>query len=1098
MRKKHWIVAVICVLILVTAIFVACRPIEIDLSNIRINDNLASLQPQVNTVFTGGTYEVTFSARPIGGNVRLALNGGGTNATLSGQTITVADTAESGATFELIFTHGNATTTLDFVIVGEVSITFNSNGGSAVAPIFATPNSQISEAQFDAIQPTRAGYSFGGWYTNAGLTNRAHIPFMLLSDITFFARWDAYVDIAFETGEGGSIAPFNVPVGTVITQADFTGARAIVPPAGKDFGGFFTTAGFAQEVTLPYIVTANSGTLFVLWSTPARETATVTIDFNIQGVDSTLIRSHYVGDAFTLPEFSVVAGDGVTNPHHTFGGWYLDGTLRQPGFVINSLAEAQTLTARWNLVSYDLTFVDEDNTTILRTMSLPALTTINASHFPSPEPSRPGHDFNWNINVLGTQLTANTTVRAVFTAHVYHTLTFNLGGGYSNGSSASIDVQIRQGTNVLLTDGVVPTVTRNYHRFTGWSPALPIMNMTANVTVTAQWVAQTTLTVVSAEVPIADWNLSADWDDYVLTADVGNITLPTPPSVVGIYSFSHFEINGNSYNAGETFNLQTPTTAIAVWEYATFTLTINDGVNAEQVETNIMAESYRNVPADLTGADRPGFDFDGWLFNGTLVAGGSPQQIVSDSTFTASWTQLISVTFASLDPNVTGIPSNRGPYRVDAGVIITQPATPTHDTPGSFTFAGWFFSSTERAGNAVTWPIEINGQIANVYIYAHWDGAATLTFDLAGGNIASDTSNVVLIRNTGDNFTIDLQNPVHPQGAYFRGWERLGAPAGTPLYERLDQFVVVSDATFVAFWEFRITFATGVGTPIEPIYVRAGDIVEISELPASTHGDVAYDLIWQKAGANATDFTASEHVTLTALWQEVTFTLTIEVQGQTDVTEQVRRGTQLTGAEAFLAGPPPPAGYRFDGWQIAGVAVTAIATHQMTAPATITATWWAVFEVEVVTHSTDWLPTTTTEDYDSTFTLVTIVYINSLETNVDRFFSHFRVSVVGQPGYQTYNAGQSFTVTGDMHVEAVWTYFATVQFLIDTGTTLIEPPAVMFFGTTSLRDTLATLLPTYNTLTFVRWIIDGVDEFDIDYIFTPTATTHIIQVRLEV
>ena len=67
------------------------------------------------------------------------------------------------------------------------TITFNSNGGSAVEPVI-TSNESITLP----TAPTKAPYQFAGWFKNAELTE----PFAgtgIPGDITVYAKWSVTV-----------------------------------------------------------------------------------------------------------------------------------------------------------------------------------------------------------------------------------------------------------------------------------------------------------------------------------------------------------------------------------------------------------------------------------------------------------------------------------------------------------------------------------------------------------------------------------------------------------------------------------------------------------------------------------------------------------------------------------------------------------------------------------------------------------------------------------------------------------------------------------------------------------------------------------------
>jgi uncharacterized repeat protein (TIGR02543 family) len=69
--------------------------------------------------------------------------------------------------------------------INYVTITFESNGGTAVAPITSQEGMAITEP----TPPTKTGFTFGGWYTDTSLTNKFTFITTPPRDLTLYARW---------------------------------------------------------------------------------------------------------------------------------------------------------------------------------------------------------------------------------------------------------------------------------------------------------------------------------------------------------------------------------------------------------------------------------------------------------------------------------------------------------------------------------------------------------------------------------------------------------------------------------------------------------------------------------------------------------------------------------------------------------------------------------------------------------------------------------------------------------------------------------------------------------------------------------------------
>src|SRR5690606_25054037 len=70
--------------------------------------------------------------------------------------------------------------------INQYTITFDSNGGSAVTPITQDYDTSVTEP----AEPTKDYYIFIGWYSNSGLTNAYTFTTIPAQDITLYAKWE--------------------------------------------------------------------------------------------------------------------------------------------------------------------------------------------------------------------------------------------------------------------------------------------------------------------------------------------------------------------------------------------------------------------------------------------------------------------------------------------------------------------------------------------------------------------------------------------------------------------------------------------------------------------------------------------------------------------------------------------------------------------------------------------------------------------------------------------------------------------------------------------------------------------------------------------
>ncbi|GHT03589.1 hypothetical protein AGMMS49525_08910 [Bacteroidia bacterium] len=156
------------------------------------------------------------------------------------------------ATGSLGTIYGNQVT---FTTVAPIVITFNAQGGSAVA-------SQTVDNEWDTTtqpaDPIRNGYTFDGWYQAADYINKWNFSNGVSGSMTLYAKW--LVDVTFNSQGGSTIDPQSATADATINQpADPT-------RAGYSFDGWYTNAACTTAWNFDNDVVANDITLYAKWT----------------------------------------------------------------------------------------------------------------------------------------------------------------------------------------------------------------------------------------------------------------------------------------------------------------------------------------------------------------------------------------------------------------------------------------------------------------------------------------------------------------------------------------------------------------------------------------------------------------------------------------------------------------------------------------------------------------------------------------------------------------------------------------------------------------------------------------------------------------
>ena len=191
----------------------------------------------------------------------------------------------------------------------EYPVTFNSNGGSSVTSSTFVYGGSVAAP----TAPTRAGYTFDGWFTTPSGGSALTFPYSPggSSAVTLYAQWTAETHtVTFNSQGGSSVADGSFSTGgTVAKPADPT-------RLGYTFDGWSLTALIGDAITWTSDTYAPNATddltLYALWSS-----TTYRLYFNSNGGEGTAasVTATHEGSV-TLPGSSSFSRFG-----YTFAGW---------------------------------------------------------------------------------------------------------------------------------------------------------------------------------------------------------------------------------------------------------------------------------------------------------------------------------------------------------------------------------------------------------------------------------------------------------------------------------------------------------------------------------------------------------------------------------------------------------------------------------------------------------------------------------------------------------------------------------------------------------------------------------------------------------
>ena len=267
--------------------------------------------------------------------------------------------------FEDVYTKNEALTLYPVWNTNKYTITFDTNGGSEIAPITQDYGTQIAAP----ANPTRKGYTFKGWDKEIPET-------MPAENITVKAQWEInQYTITFDTNGGSEIAPIIQDYGTEITAPD--------NPTRKGY----TFKGWDKEI--PETMPAENITVKAQW-----EINQYTIAFDTNGGSEIAPITQDYGTEITAP-------DNPTRKGYTFKGWDKEIPKTMP-------AENMTVKAQWEINQYTIAFDTNGGSEIA------PITQDYGTEITAPDnPTRKGYTFKgWDKEIPEAMPAENITITA--------------------------------------------------------------------------------------------------------------------------------------------------------------------------------------------------------------------------------------------------------------------------------------------------------------------------------------------------------------------------------------------------------------------------------------------------------------------------------------------------------------------------------------------------------------------------------------------------------------------------------------------------------------------------------------------------------------
>ena len=521
--------------------------------------------------------------------------------------------------------------------------------------------------------PTREGYAFLGWTVNSDMAPQLTVvlPQGSIGNRTYTANWEltGYTITMDLNGGSGETA-------LLYTVIDDEFALPTPTRNGYEFVGW-TGEGITMPQTSVKIPKGSTGNKAYTANWQVIE-YTITLDTNGGPVVSPI--KYTVEDSFTLPY--------PLRPGYEFAGWVLDGSGMLPAttlIIYYGTTGDLHYKAEWRLAEYTINMDLNGGSGKEKVVY-----TITDEDFELPTPTRNGYEFvGWTgeritMPQTSVKIPKGSTGNKAYTANwkvIQYTIITLLEGGNAGSSGAYV--------YTVEETFTLPTPTRTGYTFWGWTgegitkpqPSVTIpRGSTGDKTYIENWV-ETGYTIT------LDLNGGSGKEKVIYTMTDEDFELPTPTR------------NGYEFVGWTGERITTPQTSVKIpkgstgnkaytanWKVIRYTITLVTNGGAVIASIRYTVEDSVTLPIP---PERPGYEFAGWVLDGSGQFPSTPMIIPEGSTgdriYKAEWrVATYTITYVS-----HGKAYNWVQYTINNQIYFGAPEEdPSYYLPG-YTFVGW-------------------------------------------------------------------------------------------------------------------------------------------------------------------------------------------------------------------------------------------------------------------------------------------------------------------------------------------------------------------------------------------------------------------------
>ena len=671
------------------------------------------------------------------------------------------------------------------ITVPQYKVTFNSNGGSEVAEQTVLEG----EKAVKPADPTREGYEFAGWFTDAEFQNPFDFNTAITGDITLYANWTKLAKVTF-VANGGIVKFGGEEITFIYVKPGETLPELTATKKFASFAGWFTddelTQAFDTATQIENDITLYAGweaeepveidtveKLLAFLSNPQAKQYVLTKDLDLTGETfNPPVKSFsgiFDGQGHTISNLNINAEAGV------YGGLFYqldDAVVKNLVFENVNVVSADQRAAIIAGQTTGNKSVIENITVIDSKVTIGDSTTYASDMYGGLIVARARIDTDFsNIKVIASEVYVNGKY---------------VGGllGYAEAKvvMTDIDAEIKvteksDSSNAQMVGGIVGRV--------GSSGELTLRRVVAKVDLTG-WKniggllgkndgkAYVYDALVTGKLQLLEGSTSKD-----LGAISGNKAFNTTENVWAVAVIG--EGTGGNKQSAPAENTLSDISVVSVsswwitnmpnianselWDVEGFAMLKREEV--EKFTVTFVAEGVTIDPVQVRSGgkvtlptpEKEGYEFKGWFTDSDFTTPFNPDTPITEDLTLYALFEEITVPQYKVTFNSNG-GSEVAEQTVLEGEKAVKPADPTRE---GYEFAGWF--TDEELKNEFDFDTEIT---ANITLYAKWEPLFKVSLVLNGGIAKLDGKAVTeLYVKSGEVLpTLVLEKPLND----FAGW----------------------------------------------------------------------------------------------------------------------------------------------------------------------------------------------------------------------------------------------------------------------------------------------------------------------------------------